>query len=233
MIRFILTDIEGTTTEINFVHQVLFPYAAERLADFVNAHAHDPAVQQCLTRVKETVEAEDQRPIGKAEAIETLLHWIQTDRKHTALKLLQGMIWKTGFEEGHYQGHLYPDVPVALERWKQQGLGLGIYSSGSVQAQQLLFAHSVAGDLTPYFSHYFDTEVGGKKEVLSYQNIAQTLNLAPQEILFLSDVVAELDAAKAAEFQVTQLVRECNMQTGAHPTASDFSNLLATPANSI
>ena len=233
MIRFILLDIEGTTTEINFVHQVLFPYAAERLADFVNANARDPEVQQCLTRVKETVEAEDQRPLGKAEAIETLLHWIQTDRKHTALKQLQGMIWKTGFEQGDYQGHVYPDVPVALERWKQQGLGLGIYSSGSVQAQQLLFAHSMFGDLTPYFSHYFDTEVGGKKEVHSYQNIAQTLNLAPQEILFLSDVVAELDAAKAAGFQVTQLVREINMQTGAHPIASDFSALLATPANSI
>ena len=104
MIRFILLDIEGTTTEINFVHQVLFPYAAERLADFVNANARDPEVQQCLTRVKETVEAEDQRPLGKAEAIETLLHWIQTDRKHTALKQLQGMIWKTGFEQGDTKG---------------------------------------------------------------------------------------------------------------------------------
>jgi enolase-phosphatase E1 len=233
MIRFILLDIEGTTTDIDFVHQVLFPYAAERLSEFVNTNTRSTEVQHCLNQVKETVETEDQRAIGKAEAIETLLQWIKTDRKHSALKQLQGLIWKIGFEEGHYQGHVYPDVPVALERWKQQGLGLGIYSSGSVQAQQLLFSYSVFGDLTPYFSHYFDTEVGGKKEVQSYQNISQSLNLHPSDILFLSDVVAELNAAKAAGFQVTQLLRSKSMQAGSHPTATDFASLLASPANFI
>jgi enolase-phosphatase E1 len=233
MVHFILLDIEGTTTDIAFVHQVLFPYSAQRLAEYVNAHARDPELQRCLTQVKETVEAEDQRPIGKDEAIDTLLHWIQTDRKHTALKAVQGLIWKMGFEEGHYQGHVYPDVPAALARWRQQGVGLGIYSSGSVQAQQLLFKYSVFGDLTPYFSHYFDTEVGGKKEADSYRNIAQTLGLPSADILFLSDVVAELDAARQACFQVTQLLRSPTLPAGPHPTATDFSSLLATPATSL
>lgn len=233
MVRFILLDIEGTTTDIDFVHQVLFPYSAERMAEYVNANARNPEVQHCLDSVKQTVEDEDQRPIGKNEAIETLLHWIKTDRKHTALKQIQGLIWKTGFEAGHYQGHVYPDVPLALERWKQQGLGLGIYSSGSVQAQQLLFGYSIFGDLTPYFSHYFDTQVGGKKEVDAYRNIAQTLGIPPTEILFLSDVAAELDAAQVAGFQVTQLLRTPNIEAGSHPAATDFSALIATPAASI
>lgn len=233
MIRFILLDIEGTTTDINFVHQVLFPYSAERLAQFVQTHADDPSVQTCLAEVKATVLNETEQPINDEQAVETLLHWIQTDRKHGALKTLQGLIWKTGFEQGDYQGHVYPDVPEALERWQQQGWGMGIYSSGSVQAQQLLFKYSGYGDLTPYFSHYFDTQVGGKKETQSYQHIAQALQIAPAEILFLSDVPAELDAAKTAGFQVTQLLRSDTADIGNHPTATDFSNLLNTPARAV
>ena len=232
-IRFILLDIEGTTTDIDFVHQVLFPYSAQRLAQFVNANIASCEVQECLDQVKITVLDETKKAITDAEAVETLLHWIQTDRKHGALKTLQGMIWKTGFEQGDYQGHVYPDVPVALERWKQQGIALGIYSSGSVQAQKLLFGHSVAGDLTPYFSHYFDTQMGGKKEVQSYKNIAEALQIPPAEILFLSDVSAELDAAQQANFQTTQLLRTSNMETGSHPTATDFSNLVPATANAI
>jgi enolase-phosphatase E1 len=232
-IRFILLDIEGTTTDIDFVHKVLFPYSAERLAKFVSDNANDCAVQEALDQVKITILEESQKTISDAEAVEMLLHWIQTDRKHGALKTLQGMIWKTGFEQGDYQGHVYPDVPAALERWQRQGIGLGIYSSGSVQAQKLLFGHSVFGDLTPYLSHYFDTQVGGKKEVQSYKNIAEALGISASEILFLSDVPAELDAAQAAGFQTTQLLRTSNMQTGAHPTATGFANLAPTAANVI
>ena len=231
MIRFILLDIEGTTTDIDFVHQVLFPYSAERLAQFVQTHSADPSVQAALADVKATVKDESNQSINDEQAVETLLHWIQTDRKHGALKILQGMIWKTGFEQGDYQGHVYADVPEALERWKQQGLQMGIYSSGSAQAQQLLFKYSCFGDLTSYFSHYFDTQVGGKKEVQSYHNIAQTLQIPAAEILFLSDVPAELDAAKAAGFQVTQLIRSQNAEISHHPSVTNFAQLLNSPAN--
>jgi enolase-phosphatase E1 len=226
MIRFILLDIEGTTTDIDFVHKVLFPYAAERLANYVEMHRNDPEVQAALASVKETVQQEEGQTIDDAEAIDTLLCWICDDRKHTALKTLQGLIWKSGFENGDYQGHVYPDVPEALERWKQEGIGLGIYSSGSMQAQQLLFGHSVAGDLTPYFSHYFDTKVGGKKEAQSYRTIAEQLQISPQEILFLSDVVEELDAAAEAGFQVTQLVRSTQTTPGTqYPTVENFTQI--------
>ncbi len=226
MIRFILLDIEGTTTDIDFVHKVLFPYSAERLAGFVAGHADEPDVQEALQSVQATVQAEDHRQIDRAGAVETLLRWIREDRKHTALKQLQGLIWKAGFEQGDYQGHVYPDVPVALENWKREGIGLGIYSSGSVQAQRLLFAHSVSGDLTPYFSHYFDTKVGGKKESQSYRNIAAQLQLPPSAILFLSDVAAELEAAAATGMQVIQLARDGQMPPDApYLAVSDFSRI--------
>jgi len=226
MIRFILLDIEGTTTDIDFVHKVLFPYSAERLAGFVAQYADAPDVQEALQSVQATVQAEENRQVDRAGAVETLLRWIREDRKHTALKQLQGLIWKAGFEQGDYQGHVYPDVPVALENWKREGIGLGIYSSGSVQAQRLLFAHSVSGDLTPYFSHYFDTKVGGKKESQSYRNIAEQLQLVPDCILFLSDVAEELEAATKAGMQVTQLVRDGQMPTDVqYPAVSDFSRI--------
>ncbi|MCE3234289.1 MAG: Enolase-phosphatase [Vampirovibrio sp.] len=222
MIRFILLDIEGTTTDIQFVHKVLFPYSAERLADYVAKNIANIEVQSALASVRDTVQTEQGRAISDEEAVETLLQWIQDDRKHTALKQLQGLIWKDGFEQGHYHGHVYPEVPKALEAWKQQGIGLGIYSSGSVQAQKLLFGHSVAGDLTPYFSHYFDTNVGGKKESDSYREIARQLALAPGEILFLSDVEAELDAASEAGLQVTQLLRDGQVAGSKYPAITSF-----------
>lgn len=229
MTRFVLLDIEGTTTDIQFVHKVLFPYSAERLAAFVNQQAQKADVQTALAQVRETVQTEQGLAISDSEAIETLLRWIHEDRKHTALKLLQGLIWKEGFEQGHYQGHVYPDVPQTLERWKNQGIGLAIYSSGSVQAQKLLFAHSVAGDLTPYFSHYFDTNVGGKKESDSYREIARRLDVAPAEILFLSDVEAELDAASEAGLQVTQLLRDGQASGHKYPAVESFEAIPLPP----
>ncbi|HEY9746598.1 MAG TPA: acireductone synthase [Oculatellaceae cyanobacterium] len=225
MARFILTDIEGTTTDIHFVHRVLFPYSAERMSAFIQENLDNPDVRVALDSVKKTVLDEQGVTITDTQAVETLLQWIREDRKHGALKQLQGMIWRHGYESGAYRGHVYEDVPAALERWRQQGIGLGIYSSGSVQAQKLLFRYSTAGDLTPYFSHYFDTAVGAKKETASYQKIAETLQLPPQEILFLSDVEAELDAAQTAGFQTIQLVRPETTPSTKHQTAPDFSSI--------
>lgn len=225
MVRFILLDIEGTTTDIQFVHRVLFPYSAERLPAYVRDHAEDEQVRQAIQSVKDTVQQEESRVIDDAGAIETLLTWIQQDRKHTALKQLQGLIWKEGFEKQHYQGHVYEDVPHALRNWKHMGIELGIYSSGSVQAQKLLFGYSVSGDLTPLFSHYFDTKVGGKREVTSYQNILAELNLHPMEVMFLSDVEAELDAARLAGMKTVQLLREGTEASTRHETTATLLSI--------
>jgi enolase-phosphatase E1 len=233
MAEFILMDIEGTTTDIDFVHKTLFPYAAEHLTGYVQTHADDEEVRACLQSVKSTVQAEENREIDDTEAINTLLRWIREDRKHTALKELQGLIWKEGFEQGAYQGHVYPDVPPQLEAWKQQDIGLGIYSSGSVQAQKLLFAHSVAGDLTPYFSHYFDTRVGAKRDPASYRLIAEKLNRTPSSILFLSDVEEELDAAAEAGFQILQLVRGTEPVTSKYPIVHSFADIRQEEASIV
>ncbi len=232
MIRFILLDIEGTTTDIHFVHKVLFPYAKAHLKEYVETHRALAEVQACLQSVQETLLMEEHRSITDHEAIETMQYWIDHDRKHTALKTLQGLIWQTGYETGAYQGHVYADVSPCLAEWTQQGLGLGIYSSGSVWAQQLLFQYSIAGDLRGYFSHYFDTRVGAKQSSASYRTIASHLEHPPQEILFLSDVPAELDAALQADFQVTQVLRD-NKQphTSSFPVIQTFRelNTLASP----
>jgi enolase-phosphatase E1 len=219
MTRFILLDIEGTTTDIHFVHKVLFPYSAEHLPAYVNQHAANPVVQEALQSVQQTVQAEEGQSIDQAKAIEVLLNWIQQDRKHTALKQLQGLIWKEGFEKRYYQGHVYEEVPRALQNWKRKGIGLGIYSSGSIQAQKLLFGYSSAGDLTPFLSHYFDTQIGPKQEVDSYRKIVAELNLAPMEVLFISDTEAELNAARLAGLQAIQIVRDGTTPSPKHQQA--------------
>jgi enolase-phosphatase E1 len=219
MIRFILLDIEGTTTDILFVHKVLFPYSLRHLPAYVKQHAANPLVQEALQSVQQTVQAEEGETIDEAKAIEVLLNWIQQDRKHTALKQLQGLIWKEGFEQLHYHGHVYQDVPRALQNWKRKGLNIGIYSSGSIQAQKLLFGYSVAGDLTPLLSYHFDTHIGPKQEVESYRKIVAELNLAPIEVLFISDIEAELDAARLAGMQVIQIVREGTTPSPRHQQA--------------
>jgi enolase-phosphatase E1 len=223
--QFILTDIEGTTTDIHFVHKVLFPYAYEKLPGFVQAHLRDPAVRTALEQTRQTLQAEG-LPAEDTEAlVEGLRAWITADRKHPALKQLQGLIWEEGYLSGAFQGHVYPDVVPALERWKQQGLRLGIYSSGSVAAQKLLFGYSVYGDLRGFFSHYFDTAVGHKREVSAYQNIASQLGLPAAEILFLSDIEAELDAAQAAGMQGLQLLRPGTLPSLRHAGVGNFAEI--------
>ena len=200
----ILTDIEGTTSSIAFVKDVLFPYSREGLPDFVTAHADRPDVRRCLREIAREAGIPDN---DVPAIVATLLHWIDEDRKATPLKTLQGILWQEGYERGMYRAHLYPEVAEKLRDWKANGLKLYVYSSGSVQAQKLFFGHSEAGDLALLFDGFFDTEIGGKRERDSYERIAQTIGIAPSRILFLSDIEAELDAARAAGMKTMQLCR--------------------------
>jgi len=187
MPRAILTDIEGTTSSIAFVAETLFPYARERLPAFVAAHPDEAA-----PILAEVAAMEPGDPVA------TLTRWIDEDRKATPLKTLQGMIWADGYRERAFTGHIYPDAAAALRRWHETGIALYVFSSGSVAAQKLLFGHSDAGDLTPLFSGYFDTTTGPKREAASYQAIANSVGLAADEILFLSDTPQEIAAAQEA-----------------------------------
>jgi enolase-phosphatase E1 len=192
--KVILTDIEGTTSSISFVKDVLFPYARRALPDFVRERGDEPEVRRWLDAA-----AVDAGNICQDSVlVEVLQSWIDEDRKHPALKALQGMIWLDGYRHSDYAAHVYPDAVTALRDWHARGLRLYVYSSGSVPAQKLLFEHSTAGNLGPLFSGYFDTAVGGKRDVDSYRNVLAALQSAPADVLFLSDVVEELDAARAA-----------------------------------
>ena len=221
MIQAILTDIEGTTSAISFVKDVLFPYAREHMADYVTSHLDEPSVRQVL----DDVDNEVGRLLSVDEAIERLIAWIDQDRKVTPLKTLQGMIWEAGYQEGDFHGHVYPDAVAHLRAWHAAGVDLYVYSSGSVHAQKLLFGHTEFGDLTPLFSGYFDTKVGAKVEAESYRHIQESIGLAPRTILFLSDIPAELDAARAAGMQTIQLVRETATSSSSHPTVHDFAEI--------
>ncbi len=219
----VLTDIEGTTTAIDFVHETLFPYARQALPEFVRRNAQDPQVRGQLQATAELAEWPDSNVDKQtAQLIDILLSWIDQDRKATPLKALQGMIWKHGYEQGEFRGHVYPDTHQKLQAWHQGGLSLNVYSSGSVAAQQLLYGHSDFGDMRPLFSGWFDTTSGPKIAAESYRNIVAALPVAASETVFLSDVVAELDAAAEAGMQTVQLCRTSGMQTGHHPVAESF-----------
>lgn len=219
MTKAILTDIEGTTSSIRFVHDVLFPYARERMAAFVLAHADEPEVAALLDDVRrEAGEAPDLDAV-----IQQLIAWIDADQKVTPLKALQGMIWAAGFRNGDFTGHVYEDAVYHLKDWHAQGILLYVFSSGSVQAQRLLFGHSDAGDLTPLFSGFYDTRIGAKREASAYTAIASDIGLPPADILFLSDVEAELDAARAAGMHTLWLVRDLEPDPAAgHRQVKDF-----------
>ncbi|KRA20320.1 acireductone synthase [Lysobacter sp. Root604] len=193
-IRAILTDIEGTTSSISFVKDVLFPYARRALPGFVKARGREPAVRKWL----DAVAAESGGVCQDEMIVEVLQGWIDEDRKHTALKALQGMVWADGYQGADFTAHIYSDAALALRAWHAAGLPLYVYSSGSVPAQRLFFGHSDDGDLTGLISGWFDTEIGGKREAASYARIAESIGLPAGEILFLSDVVEEVDAAREA-----------------------------------
>jgi enolase-phosphatase E1 len=209
--RALILDVEGTTTPIDFVYQTLFPYARERVGRFLSDTWLDPATRADVALLRAEHETErDARSDWRddAEAVTAWVLWLMDrDRKSTGLKSLQGRIWKRGFENGELRGLVYDDVRPALERWTRQGRRVAIFSSGSVLAQRLLFGHSSAGDLTPFLSGYFDTTSGAKREAESYRRIATALGESVAQLLFLSDVTAELEAASAAGLQVALCVR--------------------------
>ena len=229
MKKTILTDIEGTTSSISFVKDVLFPYARRALPDFVRQHGGEPEVRYWLDQA-----AVDAGSMCQDDMIVELLQgWIDEDRKHPALKALQGLIWADGYASGEYVAHVYPDAVAALRQWKADGIAMFVYSSGSVAAQKLLFGHSSAGDLRSLFNGYFDTAVGGKREAQSYRNVLGALGLPADDVVFLSDVVEELDAAREAGMQTVLVDRREDYpqpRTGdachGHRRVESFSNAL-------
>jgi enolase-phosphatase E1 len=220
MIKAIVTDIEGTTSSLSFVKDVLFPYACDHLPGYISSHAEVPTVREQL----EAVAREAGRELTRDEAIAQLRLWIKEDKKVAPLKTLQGMIWEAGYRAGDFTGHVYEDAVRNLRAWHDKGVQLYIYSSGSVQAQQLLFGYSDFGDLTPLFSGYFDTHIGHKRESSSYEVIASEIGIRAGDILFLSDNLEELDAARTAGMQTRWLVRDADQldPNAPHPQVKDF-----------
>ncbi|MEM0981344.1 MAG: acireductone synthase [Cyanobacteria bacterium P01_H01_bin.58] len=204
----ILLDIEGTTTPVDFVFGVLFPYARDRVASFLVNQGQVPEVQADLALLRQEYTTEvptsdlptwsDTEPVAAVPYIHYLM---DCDRKSTGLKSLQGKLWNQGYTEGRLKSQLFEDVKPAIERWHRAGKRIYIYSSGSIQAQKLLFGNTEAGDLTPLLQGYFDTTTGPKKEAASYHKIAAAIALPPAQIIFISDVIAELKAAQAAGLQ--------------------------------
>jgi enolase-phosphatase E1 len=204
--RALLLDVEGTTTPVDFVYQVLFPYAREHVASFLERQWNEDALRADVARLHEEHAADERGgecppawTSGSQQSVVSYVHWLMDrDRKSTGLKSLQGRIWEDGYRGGALRAQVYPDVPRAFARWRRQGREIAIFSSGSVLAQRLLFAHSTEGDLTPFIRGYFDTSSGAKKDAESYRRIASALGFEPSAVLFVSDVAAELDAAREA-----------------------------------
>ncbi|HEY7058043.1 MAG TPA: acireductone synthase [Vicinamibacterales bacterium] len=205
----ILLDIEGTTTPIAFVYETLFPYARAHLKSFLDAHASHADGAALIERLRRDKTMDAEAPAG-GSVVEYVEWLMDRDRKSTALKELQGLIWEDGYRRGELTGEIFPDVAPALERWHRQAIGAGIFSSGSVLAQRRLFGHSTAGDLTPLLRWYFDTTTGSKRDHASYDRIARSMGLPADAIVFVSDVVEELDAAREAGMQTRLSLRPGN-----------------------
>ena len=230
----ILLDIEGTTTPIDFVHKTLFPFARERMPEFVRdnfGRLQDEIASLHAQHKFDSEKGEDLAPFDETSAESVagyLIFLIDRDRKSTALKSIQGQIWRAGYESGELRGEVFDDVFPAFQRWKESDKTIAIFSSGSRLAQRLIFGFSVAGDLSSYISAYFDTTTGAKKEPESYRKIAENLSFPPVEILFVSDVLAELDAAFEAGMQTRFCVRPNNppiSEPTAHLTINSFDEL--------
>ena len=223
MIDSILTDIEGTTSSLSFVRDVLFPYSRAHLPAFIKAHAQDPLIQKELEAINQLKGA----VLSQQEALDQLLTWIDQDQKVTPLKALQGLIWEAGYEQGDFHGHLYEDAARMLKVWASQGFKLYVFSSGSIKAQKLLFGHTEEGDLSPLFSDFFDTRIGSKQDPEAYRAIARATRQAASHILFLSDIGTELDAARAAGMATTQLIRENQpIHSEQHAVAKTFDDIV-------
>ena len=211
-VQYILCDVEGTTTDIRFVHNELFPFARAKIGSFFADHPEEQA-QSALV-----LNCAPQDVVAQLKAL------IDADVKDAELKRIQGKIWAVGYASGDLKGHVYDDVPAAFSRWVAQGKTLGIYSSGSVQAQKLIYGNSIAGDMCVYLSHHFDLKQGYKYEAKSYQNIVSEIEMEPSRILFLSDVEAELDAAKRVGLHTIRLFRD-NIEETKHDWKIDFREI--------
>lgn len=222
MITTIITDIEGTTSSLSFVKDVLFPYARQHIVSYVKEHADEKHVKEQINAIKKMIgENADLDQITQQ-----LIDWIDQDQKITPLKALQGMLWESGYRNGDFTGHIYEDAYLKLNEWHKQGINIYIYSSGSVFAQKLLYGFSDFGDVTPLFSGYFDTHIGHKRESSSYHNILQSIGVPASEVLFLSDIVEELDAAKSAKINTYWLIRDGHLPASPqHPIAKSFSDI--------
>ncbi|MAM87983.1 acireductone synthase [Allohahella sp. A8] len=205
----IVTDIEGTTSSIAFVHETLFPFAKAAIDDFIMANIDEPDVLDLLDEVRIKAGLPRKQAITELieDCLEALHGWMDADVKITPLKTLQGLIWKQGYETGELRGHMYPDAVELLKTWHAAGIDLYVYSSGSIAAQKLMFGYSEAGDLRPLFTGYFDTTTGGKREASSYRRIAEQVGQPPERILFLTDIIEEAEAAETAGFMVVLLRR--------------------------
>ena len=216
--RCVLLDIEGTTSSIRFVHERMFPFVRERLDEYLAAHWTEAEIERATSLMARDLGHADFHawlgafpPAGQRRMVsEEVRRQMDEDKKATGLKELQGLIWRDGFESGILVAHIYDEVPAALDRWKNAGLRLFIYSSGSVAAQRLFFGHTRAGDLLPHFSGHFDTTLGSKREPESYLRIADKCEVAPGDMVFLSDLEAELDAARTAGLQTILSIRPEN-----------------------
>jgi enolase-phosphatase E1 len=232
VMKAIILDIEGTTTPIDFVHEKLFPYAKTRMEAFVRENFENLAseVSQLVEEHESYGDAGNLDPGSPDSVSAYLVRLIEIDRKSTPLKSVQGKIWQAGYESGELRSEIFPDVPPALERWRAAGVIVAIYSSGSVLAQKLLFKFTDRGDLSRFISAHFDTTSGGKKEPASYRNIAAELNARPNEMLFVSDSIAELDAARAAGLRTAFPVRAGNPRvedSRGHRPVETFDQLAA------
>jgi enolase-phosphatase E1 len=221
-VRAILLDVEGTVAPISFVHEVLFPYARSHLETYLRRHWNDPAVAAARAMLHESAGDFSEQSLASLKAV--LVALMDADVKSTGLKQLQGLIWEEGYRAGHFQSPVFPDVPSALARWKQAGLTVAIYSSGSMAAQKVFFQHTGNGDLTPYLSAFFDTTTGPKRSASSYKAIASALGTPPAGVLFISDIAEELEAASAAGMRGLIAVRPGNkpLHSGKFDQVSTF-----------
>lgn len=217
-VRGVLLDVEGTTSAVSYVYDVMFPYARNRLESYLAERWGSDALRPVLDQFAADLDhknydawlASTKPADGRAMVLRQTIDWMEGDVKATSLKTLQGLIWESGFRNGELRAHVYPDVRPALEGWKTAGVDLRIYSSGSVLAQKMFFGHSEAGDLLPLISGHYDTTSGPKREPESYLRVATDWGLPPEGIVFLSDIVAELRAAQNAGLRGVLVVRPGN-----------------------
>ncbi len=225
-VRHVIVDIEGTTSASAFVYDVLFPYARERFAPWIDVHANETETAAVIASVGAEIGVGDP---SHDQVVEALTEWTDADRKVTPLKTLQGLIWEQGFANGDLTSHFFPDAITALSDWHDAGLPISVYSSGSVLAQRNWYAHSPAGDLTPWMSDYYDTaNAGPKRESSSYRAIAEAIDADPGSLLFCSDVVAELDAAREAGWQVVRVRRAGEphaVEDSAYPEVNEMTDI--------